>query len=93
MTVVTYDKFTLEIDGRTIQYGGPLAAESVETAKPEPLWSGTLEAECEIETTEADRRVFWRAIGEIFDRKRMVVPARWVSFSAADVARLERRMG
>lgn len=90
MTTITYTKFTLEIDGRTIHYGGPLAVGSVETSgpKPEPMWSGTLKAECDIETTEADRRVFWRAIDEIFRRQRMVIPARWVSFLAVDLERV-----
>lgn len=80
MTTVTYDKFALEFGGRTILHGGPLAVDSVEMIglKPEPLWSGTLEAECEIETTEADRQ-------------RMAVPARLVSFLAVDLERLERK--
>lgn len=88
MTTITYDKFTLEIDGRTIHYGGPLAVQSVEVARPEPLWSGTLEGECEIETTEADRRIFLRTMCDILDRQRMVVPARWVSFLVVDLERV-----
>lgn len=77
MTMIQYDKATLIVGGvaRLVR----IAAVD-HTPAPRTLGDVTLECELEVEQTEAERRILWRWLSDVAQRRSVLTPARFVTF-------------